>query len=146
MESQRTVARKTGNACLRSSGRFAISDCRRGLVEERMAIATLEVFRIRYRAFCDRFGRHPEPDEPLFFDPMLDKPMPPESSVIRAQVLAAAASAGVDGRIVLSFMRLDRRTRPLESTRSGCAVAPPVIPDRDRSGWLPVIPEEPSSK
>jgi len=123
-----------------------VSDCRRGLVEERMAIATLEVFRIRYRAFCDRFGRDPEPDEPLFFDPASDKPVPPESSVIRAQVLAAATSAGVDGHIVLSFMRLDRRTRPLESTPVAAPWSQRAIPDRDRSGWVPVIPEEPSSK
>jgi hypothetical protein len=123
-----------------------VSDCRRGLIEERMAIATLEVFRIRYRAFCDRFGRDPEPDEPLFFDPEQDQPVPPEPGVIRAQVLAAASAAGVDGRMVLRFMRLDRRTRPLESTPAALPWCHRAVPDRDRVGRQPVIPEEPSSK
>jgi hypothetical protein len=128
------VGRKTGNACVRGSGRFGVSDCRRGVIEEQMAIATLEVFRMRYRAFCDRFGRDPEPDEPLFFDPAQELPVAPEPAVIRAQVLSAASAAGVDGRTVLSFMRLEsvptvRRHR--------------AIPDRS---WLSGVPEEPSSK
>jgi hypothetical protein len=145
MESQRTVGRKIGNACLRSSGRFAVSDCRRGLLEERMAIATLEVFRIRYRAFYARFGRDPEPDEPLFFDPAQDVPVAPDVTVIRAQVLAAAASAGVDGRMVLNFMHRERRARAAESAVSPARCHRPA-PDRERPGWLPGVPEEPSSK
>jgi hypothetical protein len=116
-----------------------VSDCRRGFVDERIAIATLEVFRMRYRAFCDRFGRDPEPDEPLFFDPAQDQPVAPEPAVIRAQVMAAASAAGVDGRTVLDFMRL-------ESVSGASARRHRAIPDRDRSGWLPGIPEEPSSK
>jgi hypothetical protein len=139
------VGRKTGNACFRGSGRFAVSDCRRGLIEERMAIATLEVFRIRYRAFYERFGRDPQPDEPLFFDPAQDQPVAPDPAVIRAQVLRAASSAGVDGRMVLSFMRLDRLTRPLESS-TPAAWRHPITPDRDRQPWRPIAPEEPSSK
>ncbi len=130
------MGRKTGNACVRRSGRFVVSDCRRSLIEERMAIATLEVFRMRYRAFCERFGRDPEPDEPLFFDPAQDLPVAPEPAVIRAQVLSAASAAGVDGRIVLSFMRLDRRSRPVESTNSA-----PLW----RHRRIPATPEEPSS-
>ncbi len=138
------MGRKTGT-CLRSSGRFVASDCRRGLIEERTALATLEVFRIRYRAFCERFGRDPEPDEPLFFDPAQDQPVAPDAALIRAQVLAAASAAGVNGRMVLSFMRLERRTQPLEPT----AVLPPFrrrgITGIER-GWMPLVPEEPSSK
>jgi len=139
------VGRKTGNMCFRNSGRFVVSDCRRGLIEERMAIATLEVFRIRYRAFYERFGRDPLPDEPLFFDPAQDQPVAPDCAVIRAQVLKAASSAGVDGRMVLSFMRLDRLTRPLESS-TPAAWRHRITPDRDRLAWLPIAPEEPSSK
>ncbi len=48
---------------------------------------------MRYKAFYDRFGRDPEPDEPLFFDPEQEHPVAPESSVIRAQIIAAAAEA-----------------------------------------------------
>ncbi len=123
-----------------------MSDCRRGLIEERMAIATLEVFRMRYRAFCDRYGRDPEPDEPLFFDPGSDIPVPPDAAVIRAQVMSAACAAGVDGRVVLRFMRLDRHTRPLEPPPVALPWRHRAIPDRDRIGCLTVVPEEPSSK
>ena len=106
-----------------------------------MAIATLEVFRIRYRAFYEHFGRDPQPDEPLFFDPAQDQPVPPEPAVIRAQVLKAASAAGVDGRMVLSFMRLDRLTRPLEPS-TPAAWRHRVTPDRERLA----LPDEPSSK
>src|SRR5580704_11343623 len=112
MESKRPVGRKIGNACVRSSGRSAVSDCRRGLIEERMAMATLEVFRMRFQAFCERFGRDPEPDEPLFFDPAQETPVAPESSVIRSQIIAAATAARVDSRLVIDFMRLSGHGRP----------------------------------
>ena len=101
---------------------------------------------MRYRAFCDRFGRDPEPDEPLFFDPAQDHPVAPEPAVIRAQVLRAAATAGVDGRMVLNFMRLDRLTRPSESAPVPSPARHRAPADRDRLAWLPVVPEEPSSK
>lgn len=123
-----------------------MSDCRRGLVEERMALATLEVFRRRYRAFCERFGRDPEPDEPLFFDPALDQPIAPDPAVIRAQVLSAASAAGVDGRMVLSFMRLDRRPRQLESTPAAPLWRHRGVPERNAAARLPGVPEEPSLK
>lgn len=139
------MGRKIGNTCLRSSGRYAVSDCRRGPIEERMAVATLQVFRMRYRAFFERFGRDPEPDEPLFFDPAQDEPIPPEPAVIRAQVLAAASAAGVDGRMVLGFMRVDRLGRPRETAPATPLSRHPAIHDRDRLGYLPVVPEEPSS-
>jgi hypothetical protein len=107
-----------------------------------MAIATLEVFRMRYRAFCDRFGRDPEPDEPLFFDPMQEAPVAPDSAVIRSQVLAAASAAKVDGRLVLDFMRLSRRNRPLESG----TMAASRRSAEEWSGWQDAgLPEEPSS-
>jgi hypothetical protein len=109
------VGRKIAKACVRSSGRFGVRDCRRGLFEEQTAIATLEVFRMRYQAFCERFGRDPEPDEPLFFDPAQQQPVAPEPAVIRSQVMAAALAARVDARLVLAFMRLSRRHPSLDS-------------------------------
>jgi len=138
------VGRKTGNACVRSSGRFGVIDCRRGLTEERMAIATLEVFRMRYQAFYARFGRDPEPDEPLFFDPAQEQPVAPDAAVIRSQIIAAAAAARVDAGLVLDFMKVGRRARG-----PGNGVSSPPwrtqIVEHDRASWLPVVPEEPSS-
>ena len=108
-----------------------------------MALATLEVFRMRYQAFCDQFGRDPEPDEPLFFDPAQQIPVPPEPSVIRSQVMEAAAATRVDAKLVLDFMSQARRKQALEST-----VEPRPwryrAPERDQPDWLPALPEEPA--
>jgi hypothetical protein len=112
IESNIPVGRKIGNASgVRSSGRFGVRDCR-GLLEEPTAIAILKVFRMRYRAFCERFGRDPEPHEPLFFDPAQEQPMAPESAVIRSQVMAAALAARVDPQLVLDFVRVSRHLGP----------------------------------
>lgn len=103
-------------------------------------MATLEVFRLRFQAFCDRFGREPEPDEPLFFDPELDQPVAPESAVIRSQIVAAATAARVDARLVMEFMRVSNAPPLMES-----AVTPHrrAVVERERSGWMPSIPDEP---
>jgi hypothetical protein len=114
-------------------------------MEERMAIATLEVFRMRYQAFYARFGRDPEPDEPLFFDPAQEQPVAPDAAVIRSQIIAAAAAARVDAGLVLDFMRVGRPARGRENGASLPLWRSPVVPERDRAGWLPVVPEEPSN-
>jgi len=111
-----------------------------------MRIATLEVFRRRYQAFCERFGRDPEPDEPLFFDPAQDKPVQPEPDVVRVQVMAAAAAARVDASIVLRLMQLDHDTRPHESAPVAPNSSHSGLPDQYGMAWLPIVPEEPSSK
>ena len=107
-----------------------------------MAMATLEVFRMRFQAFCERFGRDPEPDEPLFFDPAQEQPVAPDSAIIRSQIQAAAAAAKVDARLVMDFMRISGRGRAMESAGNPQRRA---VPERDRLGWLPGIPEEPST-
>ncbi len=116
-------------------------------MQERMAIATLEVFRMRYKAFYARFGRDPEPDEPLFFDPEQALPVAPESSVIRAQIIAAATEAHVDAGLVLDFMREGSRQRARENLRAqGQPWRQSAAPELERSAWpQPLVPEEPSS-
>src|SRR5215467_1953877 len=136
MESKAPVGRKIGNSSFRNSGRFGVSDCRRGVMQDRMALATLEVFRVRYKAFCARFGRDPEPDETLFFDPEQDSPVPPESAVIRSQILAAAAEARVDAGLVLDFMREGSRQRSRENCRIlGQPWRPAAAPEPEHPGW-----------
>src|SRR5260370_171985 len=39
-----------------------------------IAAALIAVAQVRYEAFRERFGRDPEPEEPLLFDPAKDKP------------------------------------------------------------------------
>ena len=93
--------------CFRSSGRFTAYDRRdEMMLLDHAALAILKVFRVRFHAFRNHFGRDPQPDEPLFFDPDKRWPVAPQPSVIRHQVMAAASTARVDGRIVLDIMRM----------------------------------------
>ena len=138
------MERKIVNACVRSTGRFRISDCRRGLFEERRAIAMLKVFRMRYQAFCERFGRHPEPDEPLFFDPAQEQPVAPEPAVIRSQVKAAALAARVDPELVLDFVRVSRHLGPATPLPTQRDVTDPS-PKRDPLVCLPGGPGQSST-
>jgi len=102
-----------------------VSDCRRGLFEEQTAIAMLKVFRMRYNAFRERFGRDPEPDEPLFFDPAQEQPVVAEPPVIRSQVMAAALAARVDPHPVLDLMCMSHQLGPATPLPTWPDVTPP---------------------
>jgi hypothetical protein len=69
-----------------------------------MALALLEIARIRYEAFCERFGREPEADDPLLFDPCEDEPVPANASDQVLQVVSAAKLSNVDVEMVLGFL------------------------------------------
>jgi hypothetical protein len=72
--------------------------------DDGLAAALLEVAKIRYDAFRERFGRDPEPDEPLLFDPDQDEPIEASCSERMLQVLAAASVSDVDAVPVLEFL------------------------------------------
>jgi DNA primase len=69
-----------------------------------LAAALLEIAKIRFHAFRERFGREPEPDEPLLFDPSEDEPIEASWSERMLQVLAAASVTDVDAAPVLQFL------------------------------------------
>jgi hypothetical protein len=69
-----------------------------------MAAALIEVAKIRYEAFRERFGRDPEPDEPLLFDPSEDCPTAANSSDRVLQVVSAAMLSNVDADMVLDYL------------------------------------------
>jgi len=69
--------------------------------------ALLRIASLRYQEFYERFGRDPEPDEPLFFDPKHDKPKRADQWETRIQVLAAASMANVDAKPVLELLGLE---------------------------------------
>jgi hypothetical protein len=70
--------------------------------------ALLRVSEHRFRIFNERFGRDPEPDEPLFFDPSKDRPVAADPSETMEQVIAAASAAKVDARPVLKFLGFEQ--------------------------------------
>jgi hypothetical protein len=71
---------------------------------EGIASALIAIAQIRYEAFRDRFGRDPEPDEPLLFDPMEDEPTAANSSDRVLQVMSAALLCNIDAHLVLDYL------------------------------------------
>ncbi len=69
--------------------------------------ALLKIATVRFQAFRDRFGRDPFPDEPLFFDPEQDQPVPPASDEMRSQLLAAASATRSDRSSLLKHFGLE---------------------------------------
>ena len=69
--------------------------------------ALLRIASLRYQEFYERFGREPEPDEPLFFDPAHNEPTLADHRQTRIQVLTAASLANVDAKPVLELLGLD---------------------------------------
>jgi len=68
--------------------------------------ALLLIVRVRLRAFEAKFGRLPEPNEPIFFDETQDHPVRASISEARAQLERGAREAGVKVGPVLRFLRL----------------------------------------
>lgn len=71
------------------------------------ATALLEVLRLRVERFREHFGRDPEADEPLLFDPGFDRPVVSSDEDSRMQATTAALAAQVDPTAVLRWLKLD---------------------------------------
>jgi hypothetical protein len=62
------------------------------------------VIQHRFKAFHRAFGRFPQLDEPLFFDPKRSTPLRADSDLVRAQLTQAAKAAGVALLPLLKFL------------------------------------------
>lgn len=71
---------------------------------DNLAAALIEVAKVRYAAFRDRFGRDPKPHEPLLFDPHADQPVAATKADRMQQLLTAANTSKVDPKLVLSVL------------------------------------------
>ena len=69
--------------------------------------ALFMIIAVRFRAFEQRFGRSPAPDEPLFFVSAEDHPVAVELPEAIEQILAAASQLGIDASPVLQFLNLN---------------------------------------
>jgi len=61
-----------------------------------------EAIKQQLQSFKEKFGREPGPDDPLFFDPDCDVPIPLTQSKLRNELSEAARLAGLDVNKVLS--------------------------------------------
>jgi hypothetical protein len=66
--------------------------------------ALLEIAKVRFALFRERFGRDPEPDEPLLFDPDHEEPIAATGDDSRLQVVSAAIASEVDASAVLGLL------------------------------------------
>jgi len=66
--------------------------------------ALLEIARVRFALFRERFGRDPDPDEPLLFDPEKVEPTAASQVDRRVQVVSAAIASDVDADAVLDLL------------------------------------------
>ena len=61
-----------------------------------------KAIRQQLESFKEKFGREPGPDDPLFFDPDCDVPIPLSELKLRKELSQAARKAGLDVNRVLS--------------------------------------------
>lgn len=73
-------------------------------VIDNLAAALIEVAKVRFAAFRNRFGRDPKPHEPLLFDPSADEPVAANRADRMQQILTAANASNVDPRLVLKLL------------------------------------------
>ncbi len=73
-------------------------------VSDSLIAALLEIAKVRFALFRERFGRDPGPDEPLLFDPEQDKPTAATQADSMVQVVSAAIASEVDANAVLGLL------------------------------------------
>jgi len=69
-----------------------------------LVAALLEIAKVRFQLFRERFGREPGPDEPLLFDPDKGVPTAATQADGRVQVVSAAMASEVDASAVLHLL------------------------------------------
>ncbi len=73
-------------------------------IPDALFTALLEIAKVRFAVFRERFGRDPGPDEPLLFDPDKDEPTAATQADRRMQVVSAAMASNVDAVLVLGLL------------------------------------------
>jgi hypothetical protein len=69
-----------------------------------LVAALMEIARVRFQLFRERFGRDPGPDEPLLFDPDKGEPTAATHADGRVQVVSAALASKVDANAILDLL------------------------------------------
>ena len=70
-----------------------------------------EAIRSQIRFFREKFGREPEPDDPIFFDPDADTPQfcgPEATDHVTDQMVEAMSAAGIRPEAIYAFRKTGR--------------------------------------
>ena len=96
---------------------IALNEGREPIVSDPAVVSALiAIAQVRYAAFCVHFGREPEPDEPLLFDPEETMPTAANLADRRSAVISAAMISNIDPDSGAFLPRL--HLHALSSTRS----------------------------
>jgi hypothetical protein len=88
------------------------------------------ILRAHFEAFREKFGRDPTGDDPVFFDPFADTPVPLNADRMRDGVILAMLMNEVEPQIIYGFAKtglLPTKDTPLTK--------------EDRAEWLAAIDE-----
>jgi len=73
-------------------------------VSDHLVSALLEIAKVRFALFRERFGRDPGPDDPLLFDPEQEEPTAATTADGRIQLVSAALASEVDADPILGLL------------------------------------------
>ena len=67
-----------------------------------------ETIACQLEAFRKKFGRDPCPDDPIFFDPNADEPVPLNPQQYEQDMMETMAQAGINPAVIYAFTRTGR--------------------------------------
>lgn len=62
-----------------------------------------DALREQQKAFVKKFGRWPQPEDPLFFDPDFDNPTPYAAEKFNALMVDSMKQAGIRGSLIYAY-------------------------------------------
>ena len=94
--------------------------------------ATAAELQAQIQRFREKFGREPDPEDPLFFDPDADTPMPLPLDAVKQEIVAAMAQTGIAPEIIYAF----EKTGLIRSETNQDKMLP-----EDREAWDDAVEE-----
>ena len=91
-----------------------------------------EALQRQLERFREKFGRDPEPGDPIFFDPDADTPQPMDEAVINEEMVNAMKAAGIRPSLIFAWSKTGLLVT--EQNRH-------LIPAEDLAEWQAAIEE-----
>jgi hypothetical protein len=86
--------------------------------------------------FRQKFGREPEVNDPLFFDPDADTPKPVDVEAYKEAMIKMMGDAGLPGDLIYAFQKTGRLvSSPMPSCRNGMMPSLSTTSEKGSSGF-----------
>jgi len=86
-------------------GDFELTDYSDGTRTLSMSPELEEAFQEQRKRFIEKFGREPNDDDPIFFDPDADTPQPYPEEKYTEELIEAMRKAGIDERYINAYKK-----------------------------------------